>query len=113
MFYKLAILTVMLVALGGGLLVLRQQRLEEANRAAVLYGQIQRTRQAIWADQAHTAALLRPRELGQRIERANLTLEPFDPTHKTDPTRSWVQATPAATGPHAVRGNRHPQGVIR
>ena len=121
MFHKLAILTVLLVALGGTLLVVQQQRLEEANRTAVLYGQIQKTRQAIWTEQGRTAVLLRPRNLQERIERAKLELEPFDPTHKTDPAHSWVHATePAATpdvpgartGPIA-RAGRRTQGVIR
>jgi hypothetical protein len=103
MFHKLAILTILLVALGGALLVLRQERLEVANQNANLYWQIQQTRQAIWSAQADTAVLLRPGDLQRRIERARLHLEPFDPTRRMDPAGGWVQAPEA----------RHASGVVR
>jgi hypothetical protein len=104
MFHKLAMLTVMLVCLAAALLLLRQQRLELANRNASLYWEIQRSRQAIWLAESRSAALLRPSELQNRIERTRLGLEPAKPQatpgpSHTDPRRSWahretLEATP-------------------
>jgi len=94
MFHKLAILTLVLVCLAAALLLLRQQRLELANRNAALYWEIQRNRQAIWAAEARGAELLRPAELHKRIERARLDLEPHMPDSGSrtakDPRRSWA-----------------------
>ena len=96
MFHKLAMLTVMLVCLAAALLLLRQERLELANRNAFLYWEIQRHRQAIWLVEARGAELLRPAELHKRIERAKLGLEPAGPdprpTPSKDPRRSWARA---------------------
>lgn len=96
MFHKLAILTLMLVFLAAALLILRQERLEAANRNAALYWQIQRSRQSIWATQARSAALLRPNELRERIEHAKLNLQPLDPAKAADPSRGWARGTSRA-----------------
>lgn len=103
MFHKLAMLTLMLVCLGAALLLLRQQRLELANRNAALYWEIQRHRQVIWATEARGAELLRPSELQKRVERAKLGLEPAAPDARpsppNDPRRAWARAATGEAGP--------------
>ena len=76
MFPKLIALTLLLVALAGGLLLLRQQRLETAHRTAAVHIDVQKMREAVWAEQVRSGRLLPPDELRRRIRRAGIELLP-------------------------------------
>lgn len=79
MFAKLVILTIALVGLAASMLVMRQQRIELAHRAARLHHQIIESRQEIWYEQARAAEMLTPVEIKRRLDAAQLTVEHIPP----------------------------------
>jgi len=64
------------ILLGMSLFVLRQQRLHLMNQVAVVYGQIQRSRQELWDLQVRIAEQAQPQKLREAIWRTRLDLEP-------------------------------------
>ncbi len=73
---KLILMTVALVAVGAGVLTLRQRRVALAHEAAVLRGRLVEQRRELWNAHADTCERLRPRAIRRRIERTPLALEP-------------------------------------
>ncbi|MBI1368918.1 MAG: hypothetical protein GC162_09730 [Planctomycetes bacterium] len=80
MFAKLVTMTLLLVCLASAMLVLRQHRIQLANDSAVLHQQIVHLRQEIWDAQGKAANVLEPRQLRNRIDAAQLALEPVAPS---------------------------------
>jgi len=76
MFAKLMIITLLLACLAGGLLGLRQQRLQFAHDNAALHARIAALRADLWEAQVRAAESVQPDRLRQSLDRARLALEP-------------------------------------
>lgn len=79
MFWKTLALVIAATAIGAAMLGLRQQRLATMHQMVELHRQMEHTRRSMWDTQTQIARQTRPAELRERIERANLKLEPLMP----------------------------------
>lgn len=79
MFAKLTVLLLAITATAAGLLWMRQEKLELANRIAMTHKQIDQTRQTIWQRQVQVSRRVQPQSLTQAVARANLSMEPIIP----------------------------------
>jgi hypothetical protein len=79
MFPKLLAMTLFMIALAGGMLLMRQHRLELAHRAARTHAQAIETRQQLWTTQVEAASLISPESLKQHLSRTQLAMEPAVP----------------------------------
>lgn len=95
MYVKTVVFVLGLTALLAGVLILRQQRLEEANRLALLHRELQDRRQRLWNEQTRSAQWLTPQQLRQLIDEAGLELLPPVSTRSDDPAETSVRLTSA------------------
>ncbi len=79
MFYKVLLLIVCATLIAATLVVIRQQRLEQAHAMTQMHRQIDRDRQKLWVLQADIADHLDPRRLEAAITRTRLPLDPLTP----------------------------------
>ncbi len=79
MFAKLVTLTLLVIALCGAMLVLRQQRLTLASEAAVAHQRIMRTRQDLWRARVEAARAVQPPVLEAQVAESPIALEPATP----------------------------------
>ena len=84
MYSKILVVMLLAMAAAGGLLTLRQRRIEISHDVAVLHDQIHESRYALWDVQTSIAEQMNPQSMQASIVRAQLELEPIVPSPRRD-----------------------------
>lgn len=103
MYAKLLVITLALAAIGGTLLIWRQQRLELSYQIMDVHREIRQLKQAIWRHETDAAQLLTPDRLQEGIDRVQIALENDAPLDGSQPEFRVVDAGVNAAehaGPH-------------
>jgi uncharacterized iron-regulated membrane protein len=98
----LHIAVILLVAITGGLLCLRQERLRTMHQMAQLQTQMEQQRQETWDLQVRIAQRTEPRELERALQRAGVRVAPM--TSEADADAGSVRTQTAAMARGTWRG---------